>query len=215
LNGQVITVSCASGDTGYVFSGELAYEQQEIELGELTRPKTQIMVNIGNPDLAFRTAMLPNDGVGLARTEFIISEYVKAHPMALAHPERIYDLDVRQRILDLTVGFEDPSDYFVSRLTEGVATIAAASYPKPVIVRLSDFKSNEYANLLGGSDFELPEANPMLGLRGASRYTHPSYEDGVALDFTRIISPSIVSYLADIPLWSKAYLSYVTLFSDV
>jgi pyruvate, water dikinase len=141
-----------------------------------------VMVNLGNPDTAFQTALLPSDGVGLARMEFIVAEHIKAHPMALAHPERIDDPAVREQIAQLTQGFATPADFFVRQLAEGVGMIAAAFYPKPVIVRLSDFKTNEYASLLGGRWFEPVEANPMIGFRGASRYVHPAYADGFALE---------------------------------
>jgi pyruvate,water dikinase len=140
------------------------------------------MVNVGNPDVAFKTAMLPNDGVGLARLEFIITEYIGIHPMALAHPERVSDPEVAARIRSITADFEKPADFFVTRLAEGVASIAAAFYPKPVVIRLSDFKVNEYRALTGGEDFELTEENPMIGFRGASRYGHPAYRDGFALE---------------------------------
>jgi pyruvate,water dikinase len=140
------------------------------------------MVNLGNPELAFQTSLLPNDGVGLARMEFIISEGIKAHPMALLHPERIEDADERRQIEALTAHYATPEAYFVERLSEGVGTIAAAFYPKPVVVRMSDFKTNEYAALLGGRWFEPAEANPMLGFRGAARYGHPAYEEGFALE---------------------------------
>lgn len=139
------------------------------------------MVNLGNPDLAFRTAMMPSAGVGLARLEFIINEHIGVHPMALAHPERISAAD-RERIAERAHGFASPREYFVRNLAEGVGTIAAAFYPKPVIVRLSDFKTNEYAELIGGAAFEPREANPMLGFRGASRYAHPAYAEGFALE---------------------------------
>jgi pyruvate,water dikinase len=140
------------------------------------------MVNLGNPELAFQTSLLPTDGVGLARMEFIISEAIKIHPMALLHPERIEDPTERQEIERLTASYASPADYFVERLAEGVGTIAAAFHPKPVIVRMSDFKSNEYAALIGGRAFEPSEANPMLGFRGAARYAHPAYEEGFALE---------------------------------
>lgn len=180
--GESITVSCASGETGSVYAGELAFERTVTALDGLGRPRTQIMVNVGNPELAFKTAMLPNDGVGLARLEFIITEYIGIHPMALAHPERVTDEAVREKILATTAGFDQPADFFVSRLAEGIGTIAAAFYPKPVVIRLSDFKVNEYAALLGGEDFEVAEENPMIGFRGASRYGHPAYRDGFALE---------------------------------
>ena len=152
-------------------------------MGELPRPRTEIMVNLGNPELAFHTAMLPNDGVGLARMEFIISEHIGVHPMALVAPEKVGSKagDAR-RSRGWPRGYASPADYFVEKLSEGVGTIAAAFYPKPVIVRLSDFKTNEYASLLGGAAFEPKEDNPMLGFRGASRYAHPAYADGFALE---------------------------------
>jgi pyruvate,water dikinase len=140
------------------------------------------MVNLGNPDVAFRTSLLPNDGVGLARMEFIIAEHIRIHPMALIHPEKVADPAARIEIARLTAAYPRPSDYFVERLAEGVATIAAAFYPKPVIVRTSDFKTNEYASLLGGAAFEPREENPMIGFRGASRYAHPAYAEGFALE---------------------------------
>jgi pyruvate,water dikinase len=177
-----ITVSCAEGELGRVYRGALPFTVEELTIGTLPRTKTQLMVNIGNPEVAFKTAMLPAAGVGLARIEFIITEYVKAHPMALAHPERVKDPAVRAELARLTEGYEPMAEFFVSRLAEGVATIAAAFFPRPVIVRLSDFKTNEYAGLIGGADFEPVEANPMLGFRGASRYAHPAYADGFALE---------------------------------
>jgi pyruvate,water dikinase len=140
------------------------------------------MINMGNPDVAFQTRFLPNDGVGLARMEFIINQYIQAHPMALLHPEKVGDPDERARILGLSRHHASAARFFVERLSEGVGTIAAAFYPKPVIVRMSDFKTNEYASLLGGSWFEPIEDNPMLGFRGASRYTHPAYAEGFALE---------------------------------
>jgi len=140
------------------------------------------MLNIGNPEIAFKTSFLPNDGVGLARMEFIITEYIKAHPMALLHPEQVQDADERKQLKRLTQNYATPGDFFIEKLSEGVGTIAAAFYPKPVVVRLSDFKTNEYATLLGGRWFEFDEANPMIGFRGASRYTHPAYAEGFALE---------------------------------
>ena len=141
------------------------------------------MVNLGNPDMAFQTALLPNDGVGLARMEFIIAEHIQAHPMALVHPEKVEDAAVRERNRPPHARlFATPAEYFVRQLAEGVGTIAAAFYPKPVIVRMSDFKTNEYASLLGGRWFEPREANPMIGFRGASRYAHPAYAEGFALE---------------------------------
>jgi len=181
-NGEQITVSCAEGDAGKIYRGSIPFEVTQTDLSTLSRPNTDIMVNLGNPELAFKTSFLPNDGVGLARMEFIINEYIKIHPMALLHPERIIDDAERAEIQRLTLGYSKPEDYFVQRLSEGVGTIAAAFYPKPVVVRMSDFKSNEYASLIGGRAFEPVEANPMLGFRGASRYTHPDYAEGFALE---------------------------------
>ncbi len=181
-DGEAVTVSCAGGDEGRVYRGKLHYEVVETDLSEMPRPKTRIMINLGNPDLALSTSFLPNDGVGLARLEFIINEYIKAHPMALRHPDRVTDPAVRQQLESLIVGYRDGSDYFIRKLSEGVGTIAAAFWPKPVVVRMSDFKTNEYATLLGGRDFEPDEDNPMIGFRGAARYTHPAYADGFALE---------------------------------
>ncbi len=181
-DGEMVTVSCAGGDEGRVYRGKLEWEVIKTDLSNLPRPQTKIMINLGNPDLAFATSFLPNDGVGLARLEFIINEYIKAHPMALRHPERITDDKVRKAIESLIVGYADGSDYFVRKLSEGVGTIAAAFWPRPVVVRMSDFKTNEYATLLGGRDFEPDEDNPMIGFRGAARYTHPAYADGFALE---------------------------------
>jgi pyruvate, water dikinase len=180
--GETVTVSCSEGDIGKVYAGEIGWEVETTDLSKLERPATHVMMNIGNPDRAFAFAALPNDGVGLARMEFIITESIKAHPMALAHPARVKDEGERDMIARLAANHASAADFFVERLSEGVATIAAAFYPKPVIVRMSDFKTNEYASLLGGSGFEPVEANPMLGFRGASRYAHPAYRDGFALE---------------------------------
>lgn len=180
--GAPVTVSCAEGDVGRVYEGTLPFEVGHVATGGLVRPRTAIMVNLGDPDLAFKTAMLPNDGVGLARMEFIISEHVGIHPMALAAPEKVTSPKAREKIARLTRGYAKPTDFFIEKLAEGVGTIAAAFYPKPVIVRLSDFKTNEYARLIGGAGFEPSEANPMLGFRGAARYAHPAYAEGFALE---------------------------------
>jgi pyruvate,water dikinase len=181
-NGEMVTVSCAEGDVGKVFEGKIPFEVNKVDLSKMQRPNTEIMINLGNPDLAFKTSFIPNDGIGLARMEFIIAESIRVHPMALVHPERVKDDKDRDEIQRLTVGFEKPEDFFIERLGEGVGTIAAAFYPKPVVVRMSDFKSNEYASLLGGKFFEPDEDNPMLGFRGASRYAHPAYAEGFALE---------------------------------
>lgn len=179
--GQPVTVSCADGETGHVYEGKIPFKTLKMPAVAAGRTKTKIMVNLANPDLAFTTAMLPSDGVGLARMEFIISEHIRVHPMALAHPERV-DADEWRPIADLLRDYPRPTDFFVERLAEGIGTIAAAFYPRPVIVRLSDFKTNEYAGLMGGANFEPREANPMLGFRGAARYAHPAYADGFALE---------------------------------
>ena len=180
-DGQEVTVSCAEGETGYVYEGILPFEIETVDLSDLPKPKTEIMMNLGNPDQAFRLADLPVDGIGLARMEFIINEYVKAHPMALKHPEKV-DEETRRALEGLARAYESMEDFFVKTLSEGVAAIAAAVYPKPCVVRLSDFKTNEYATLLGGKFFEPKEENPMLGFRGAARYSHPAYEEGFALE---------------------------------
>ncbi len=180
--GDAVTISCAEGDLGHVYAGSIPFQKTSTDLTALAKPQTHLMLNIGNPDIAFQTSFLPNDGVGLARMEFIVADHIRAHPMALAHPEKIPDARVRAQLEKLTHLFDKPADYFVRQLSEGVATIAAAFYPKPVIVRMSDFKTNEYASLLGGKWFEPDEENPMLGFRGASRYTHPAYADGFALE---------------------------------
>jgi pyruvate,water dikinase len=181
-DGESVTVSCAEGDIGRVYEGVLKFRVDQSDLTGFQRPVTEVMVNLGNPELAFKTALLPCDGVGLARMEFIINEHIKVHPMAVLHPERIVDAAVRASVLAQSAGYPDGASYFVEKLAEGVGTIAAAFYPRPVIVRLSDFKSNEYAALLGGRDFEPHEENPMLGFRGAARYIHPAYEEGFALE---------------------------------
>ena len=181
-NGAVVTVSCAEGEIGRVYDGKLPYEMTRVETSELKRPRTAIMLNLGNPELAFRTATLPNDGVGLARMEFIISEHVRVHPMALVNPDKVTSKRARKAIQRLVRNYASPSDYFIQKLSEGVGVIAAAFFPKPVIVRLSDFKTNEYAKLLGGEGFEPKEENPMLGFRGAARYAHPAYAAGFALE---------------------------------
>jgi pyruvate,water dikinase len=180
--GEDVTVSCAEGDVGKVYQGTLPFVVNKIDLAEIERPATKIMINLGNPELAFKLSFLPQDGIGLARMEFIINEYIKAHPMALLHPEKVEDEEERRQLRQLARGYEHPEDFFIERLAEGVATIAAAVYPKPAVVRMSDFKSNEYASLLGGKWFEPTESNPMIGFRGASRYTHPAYEEGFALE---------------------------------
>jgi pyruvate,water dikinase len=180
--GQEITVSCAEGEVGYVYEGALPFEVSELPLDKLPKTHTQILMNVGNPEDAFSLSAIPNDGVGLARLEFIIANHIQAHPMALVHFDGLTDPKVKAQLADLTASYKDKPQYFVDRLAQGVALIAAAFYPKPVIVRLSDFKTNEYAHLLGGQQFEPVEDNPMIGWRGASRYYHERYREGFALE---------------------------------
>jgi pyruvate,water dikinase len=179
---QSATVCCAEGETGYVYDGTLDFEVKRFDMENLERPKTKIMMNVGNPDNAFHLSFIPNDGVGLARLEFIINNYIKIHPMALLHFDHLGDDDDRKTIEQLTVGYDDKKEFFIHRLAQGVAKIACAFYPKDVIVRMSDFKSNEYANLIGGSEFEPIEDNPMIGFRGASRYYDEDYKQGFGLE---------------------------------
>ena len=180
--GTEVTVSCAEGETGKIYEGKIPFEVESVPIGAIERPRTNVMMNLGNPDMAFRSAMLPHAGVGLARMEFIIQEHIGIHPMALVHPDKIASRKTRDLIAHMTRHYADPTQYFVEKLSEGVGTIAAAFYPFPVIVRLSDFKTNEYAGLIGGAGFEPKEANPMIGFRGASRYSHPAYAEGFALE---------------------------------
>lgn len=198
--GQRVTVSCAGGNVGRVYAGDLRFEVKETDLGRLQHPRTKIMVNLGNPELAFKTAQLPGDGVGLARLEFIIAEHIKVHPLALLHPEKVTSAAERRQIDELTAGYASPATYFTERLSEGVGTIAAAFYPRPVTVRLSDFKSNEYAHLVGGSVFEPQEDNPMLGLRGASRYVHPLYREAFELECQAMLRVRETMGLANVKL---------------
>ena len=180
--GMEVTLSCAEGDVGKVYEGALDFHTESVDLTEIENAKTEVMMNLGNPEEAFGLSMIPNDGIGLARLEFIISSYIRIHPMALVHPEKIDDESVLEQIEELTKGYESKEDYFVEKLAFGVGTIAAAFYPKPVVVRMSDFKSNEYESLLGGKYFEFEENNPMLGFRGASRYYDERYREGFALE---------------------------------
>ncbi|MFP5269900.1 phosphoenolpyruvate synthase [Coleofasciculus sp.] len=180
--GQEVTISCAEGDEGRVYQGLLPFEVQETPLDNLPRTRTQILMNVGNPDQAFGLAAIPCDGVGLARLEFIIANHIEIHPLALIHYHQLRDESVRAQIAQKTRSYADKPQFFVDKLARGVGIIAAAFYPKPVIVRMSDFKSNEYANLLGGQSFEPKEDNPMLGWRGASRYCDPNYREAFALE---------------------------------
>lgn len=179
---QEVTISCAEGDEGYVYEGILKFSKENIDYVELQKTKTKVMVNLGNPNEAFKTSMLPVSGVGLARMEFIIND-IKIHPMALINLDKLNDLETKNAILKTIGSYADrPARYFVEKLAEGVAIIAGAFYPRPVIVRFSDFKTNEYAHLLGGVSFEPQEDNPMIGFRGASRYYHQNYREGFALE---------------------------------
>jgi len=180
--GQEVTISCAEGDEGRVYNGLLPFDVQETTLEDLPRTRTQILMNVGNPEQAFGLASIPCDGVGLARLEFIIANHIQTHPLALIHFDQLEDEVVKAQIAELTKLYDDKPQFFVDKLAHGVGMIAAAFYPKPVIVRMSDFKSNEYANLLGGKQFEPKEENPMLGWRGASRYYDEKYRDAFALE---------------------------------
>jgi pyruvate,water dikinase len=179
---QDVTVSCAEGELGFVYEGFADYEAQELDLAGIPETRTQVMLNLANPAAAFRWWRIPADGVGLARMEFVVSNYIKIHPMALVRYGTLTDENAKRQIAELTEGYQDKTEYFVDRLARGLARIAAAYHPKPVIVRMSDFKTNEYANLIGGAAFEPTEENPMLGFRGASRYYSPRYREGFALE---------------------------------
>lgn len=181
-DGEMVTVSCAEGDDGFVYEGKLPFHVERIELGGMKRPETEMMMNLGNPDEAFSYSFIPNDGVGLARLEFIIGSYIRVHPMALLHPEKVADRQELEEIERLTAAYPNGETYFTESLAHGIATIAAAFYPKDVVVRMSDLKSNEYAALLGGRHFEPEENNPMLGFRGASRYYSDRYREGFGLE---------------------------------
>jgi len=174
-NGQKITVSCAEGDQGFVYDGIIPFKIEKTNIKNLKKPKTKIMMNVAEPDMAFATSFIPNDGVGLARLEFIINNSIKAHPLALMNFNTLKDQVAKKKIAELTKGYQNKSQFFVDKLATGVAMIGAAFYPKDVIVRLSDFKSNEYANLIGGAAYEPTESNPMIGYRGANRYYSPQF----------------------------------------
>lgn len=181
-DGQEITVSCAEGEKGVVYEGILDYEAREIDLADVPATTTEIMLNLADPSAVFRWWRLPADGVGLARLEFVINNQIQIHPMALIRFDDVDDTDASQRITELTRGYDDKTEFFVERLAYGIARIAAAWWPKPVIVRMSDFKTNEYARLIGGTAFEPGEENPMLGWRGASRYYSEGYREGFGLE---------------------------------
>ncbi len=174
-NGQAVTVSCAEGEVGHVYEGKLPFKVKKTNIKNLAKPKTDIMMNLGEPDLAFSSSFIPNSGIGLARLEFIINNYIKVHPLALINYAKIKNSTVKKKINQITIGYQNKTKFFIDKLAEGVATITAAFYPKDVIVRLSDFKSNEYADLIGGREYEPIESNPMIGWRGASRYYSPKF----------------------------------------
>ena len=181
-DGQDVTVCCAEGDTGFVYDGLLDFERNEVDAEFVQRPRTQIMMNIANPEEAFKLSQIPCDGVGLAREEFIVTHFIKAHPLALLEFDSLTDLRLKDEIDELTIGYQDKAEYFVERLSHGIAMLAAAFYPNDVILRVSDFKSNEYAGLIGGRNYEPVEENPMIGFRGASRYYDERYREGFALE---------------------------------
>ncbi len=183
IDGEMITVSCCEGETGFVYKGKLNFKETELDFSNIKKPETiEVMLIVGDPDKAFKLSFYPNDGVGLMRIEFIITHAIQIHPMALVKFSELKDPAVKQKIEELTHHYPDKEKYFIDKLAQGVATIAAAFYPKDVIVRMSDFKTNEYANLIGGKDFEPHEENPMLGFRGASRYYNDLYRDGFRLE---------------------------------
>lgn len=180
--GQDVTASCAEGDVGFVYDGIADITSKSIDLADVAMARTKVMLNLGNPAAAYRWWRLPADGIGLARMEFVVSNIIQIHPMALVHFDRLHDLAAKAQIARMTVGYTKKSEYFVDKLSRGFAALCAAVYPKPAILRLSDFKTNEYAGLVGGAEFEPKEENPMLGFRGASRYYSPRYKEGFALE---------------------------------
>ncbi|PZU86259.1 MAG: phosphoenolpyruvate synthase [Shinella sp.] len=181
-SGEEVTISCAEGDEGFVYEGIADYAVRELDVSDLPSTRTQVMLNLANPGSAFRWWRMPSDGIGLARMEFVVSNAIRVHPMALVHFDCLKDEAARGEIAALTAGYDDKTDYFVEKLARGLARLAAAVHPKPVIVRMSDFKTNEYAGLLGGAEFEPDEENPMIGFRGASRYYSPRYREGFSLE---------------------------------
>ncbi len=184
--GQEVTVSCAEGEEGRVYAGRLAFEVREVDPESLPRPeRTRILLNVGNPELAFKLAQYPVDGVGLARMEFIFASWIRVHPLALTRYDRL-PIRLKRQVDELTRGYPSKEEYFIDKLSQGIAVIAAAFYPREVILRFSDFKTNEYAHLLGGELFEPREENPMLGWRGASRYYHPEYKEGFLLELAAV-----------------------------
>lgn len=182
---ELVTISTVEGETGRIYKGALEYEVEAFDLSKLEKTRTSMMVNMGNPELAFRTALMPVDGVGLARMEFIFASWVAVHPLALTRYKDL-PINIKRKVDKLTQGYESKTEYFIDKLAQGIGTLTAGFYPRPVILRLSDFKSNEYAHLLGGDQFEPHEQNPMIGWRGASRYYHPEYKEGFMLELAAI-----------------------------
>ncbi|MCA1970406.1 MAG: phosphoenolpyruvate synthase [Rhizobium sp.] len=180
--GQDVTISCAEGDEGFIYEGIAEFSVEELDVNDLPETNTKVMLNLANPGSAFRWWRLPADGIGLARMEFVVSNAIRVHPMALVHFDRLKDEAAKAEIATLTAGYNNKPDYFVDKLARGLGRLAAAVYPKPVIIRMSDFKTNEYAGLVGGAEFEPEEENPMIGFRGASRYYSPRYREGFALE---------------------------------
>lgn len=180
--GKIVTVSCAEGERGYVYDGKLPFTVKRTDLSKLKKPKVKIMQIVADPSMVFDYSQIPNDGVGLAREELIILNHIKVHPLALLHFEKVTDEATRKQINEMTYGWKNKSEFFIKKLAEGIGRIVAAYWPNPVIVRMSDFKSNEYANLIGGKYFEPHEENPMIGWRGASRYYSAKYEEAFALE---------------------------------
>jgi len=186
-DGQIITVSCCEGSTGYVYEGKLDFAVKQFDVSKINKPlSTKVMLILADPNQAFHLSFYPNDGVGLLRIEFIITHFIQVHPMALLQFDSLKNKREKHKISDFTIGYTNKKDFFIDKLSEGIATIAASFYPKDVIVRMSDFKTNEYANLIGGKQFEPEEENPMLGFRGASRYYHDIYREGFALECAAI-----------------------------
>jgi pyruvate, water dikinase len=181
-SGEQITVSCAEGDEGFVYDGQLQFNIESLDLGSVQKPKTHIMMNVADPSQAFELSFLPNDGIGLVREEFVLNNTIAVHPLALLGYDNLKDLEAKEKITQLTIAYPSKREFYVDKLAQGVGIIAAAFYPKPVIVRLSDFKSNEYANLIGGKEFEPKEDNPMIGWRGAARYYDPKYVKGFEME---------------------------------
>jgi pyruvate,water dikinase len=181
-DGQDVTVSCAEGDEGFIYEGIAKFDVETVDMTNMPETKTNVMLNLGNPGAAFRWWRIPADGIGLARMEFVVSNHIRVHPMALVKFDQLKDEAAKAEIASITAGYDDKTEYFVEHLARGLARLAATLYPKPVIVRMSDFKTNEYAGLIGGAEFEPKEENPMIGFRGASRYYSPRYREGFALE---------------------------------